>query len=296
MLLNVLTDTTNEVDEIIQNVEGVDWQKVLDAIINWCTSTGIKLVIGIFVLIIGFRIISFITKRIYKKLHKRGVDETIARVSTQTIRIILKFIILICIVGYVGIETASISACIASLGVGISLAVQGTLSNFAGGVIIIIMRPFRIGAYITSNGESGTVEDIKLFYTHIVTPDNRTIMIPNGALANGVIVNNSLKDTRRVDVVMGVSYSTNIELAKNLISKVCENNSLILKEPKVFVDIIEFGESSIDIVCRAWCKNADYWPVKFYLLNEIKNEFDLNGIEIPFKQIDVNIKASENRE
>ena len=153
--------------------KGINWSAVLDAVVDWITHTGIKLLIAIVLMIISFAIINGVTKKIYKSLQKKKADETLSRVGTQSARIILKVLVLICLIGYVGIETASISAVVASIGVGISLAVQGTLSNFAGGVIIIIMRPFKIGDYITSNGQEGTVEDIKLFYTHIVTTDNK---------------------------------------------------------------------------------------------------------------------------
>jgi small conductance mechanosensitive channel len=271
----------------------IDWTSVLNTIKDWALSTGIKLLIAIVLMIVLFKVINVVTKKIYKVLQKRNVDETIARVSWQSSRVALKIIVLVCLVGYVGIETASISALIASLGVGISLAVQGTLSNFAGGVIIIVMRPFKIGDYITSGDSAGTVEDIKLFYTHIVTPDNKAILIPNGTLANNVIVNVSAKDTRRVDVVASVAYGTDIDFAKSVIAKVCEQNELIFKDPAPFIALTEMGNSSLNIVVRAWCNKGDYWTVNFYLLDQIKKAFDENGIEIPFNQLDVNLKSTE---
>lgn len=280
MFLADATTTTNS----------IDWSQVLQTVIDWCTTTGIKIIIALLVMFISFKIVNFFTKKLYKHLHKKQVDETITRVSTSALRLCLKVVILVCLVGYVGIETASFSAVIASLGVGISLAVQGTLSNFAGGVIIILMRPFRIGDYITSSGQSGTVEDIKLFYTHIVTTDNKMVSIPNGTLANNVIVNASAKEDRRCDVIMSVAYGTDVELAKNLIRKVFEASDLIYKTPAPFVEISAYASSSIDLTVRAWCKNSDYWTVNYYLLNEIKKEFDANGIEIPFNQLDVNLK------
>ena len=189
---------------------GIDWNKVLEVVVNWMTSTGIKLVIGIVLLIVLFKIIDLFCKKLLKRLEKKGTDETISKFVIKIMKIVLKVIVLTCLVGYIGIETASISAVIASLGIGISLAVQGTLSNFAGGIIIIVMRPFKLGDFITSNGESGTVEDIKLFYTYLKTPDNRVAIIPNGSLANNVIVNVSMKEDRRVDVRMSVAYDSNI--------------------------------------------------------------------------------------
>jgi small conductance mechanosensitive channel len=295
MLFNLLTAAA-DTEEVVEATTAssnatVTWQNVLDTVVNWMTSTGIKLVIAIVLMIITFKIVNVVTKKMYKRFQKKNVDETIARVGTQSLRIILKVLILVCLIGYVGIETASISAVIASLGVGISLAVQGTLSNFAGGVIIIVMRPFKIGDFITSNGESGTVEDIKLFYTHIVTVDNRAVVIPNGSLANNVIVNASAKDTRRCDVTVSASYGSDIDKVKEVIKNVCAQNELIFKDPAPFIELSNMGSSSLDFVVRVWCNRPDYWTVNFYLLDSIKKAFDENGIEIPFNQLDVNLKA-----
>lgn len=205
----------------------------------------------------------------------------------------LKGITLVCFVGYIGIETASISALIASAGVALGLALQGSLSNFAGGIIIIVMRPFRIGDKITTNGESGTVEDIHMFYTVLVTPDNKVIHVPNGSLANNVIVNTSIKDTRRVEVVMSIAYDADLDRATQVINEVCAKNALIFNDPEPFVGIREYSSSSVDLNIRVWCKNADYWTITNYLLVEIKKAFDENGIEIPFNQLEVAIKNKE---
>lgn len=289
MLFNLLAETAEGAEEAASS-GGIDWGAVWNTIVNWVMNVGIKIVIALLLLVISFKVINFITKKIYKRLQKKKADETIARVSTQCMRIALKVIVLACLIGYVGIETASISAVIASIGIGISLAVQGTLSNFAGGVIIIIMRPFKIGDYITSNGEEGTVEDIKLFYTHIVTNDNRAVVIPNGALANSVIVNASAKDTRRVDIVASVAYGSDIAKVKQVIKDVCAANELVFQDPAPFVELSTMNESSLDFTVRTWCNRGDYWTVKFALNDAIVNGLTENGIEIPFNQLDVNIK------
>lgn len=268
---------------------------VLSTVLNWLATTGIKFVIGLIVMLIAFKVIDVLAKKINKAMTKKNVDETITRVSTGAIKVAAKLLVAVLFVGFIGIETASISACIATLGVGISLAVQGTLSNFAGGVIIILMRPFKLGDFITSGGESGTVEDIKLFYTHVVTVDNRMIYIPNGTLANNVIVNASVKDTRRLDITMSVAYESDTELACKLIREVCERNEKIFKDPAPFVTIAAYAASSIDIVCRTWCNKGDYWDNNFYLLNEIKKEFDKNGIVIPYNQLDVHVNTVDNK-
>lgn len=256
--------------------------------------TVIKVVIALIVLGITFAIINAVTKKIYKNLQKKHKDETLSRVGTQVIRISLKVLIAVCLIGFVGIETASISALIASIGIGISLAVQGTLSNFAGGVIIIVMRPFKIGDYIVSNGQEGTVEDIKLFYTHIVTNDNKLVVIPNGTLANNVIVNSSAKDTRRVDMEFNVAYGSDVAKVKEIILATCAKNEMVFKEPAPFAEMSNLGASSLDFTVRVWCNRPDYWTVKFALIDAIKAALEENGIEIPFKQVDVHIKPQDN--
>ncbi len=283
MQLNLLADEAS-------SASNFDWGTLLSIVYEWLTTTGIKLVIAIVLMIISFKIINVFCKRLYKRMHKKNVDETIARVGSQSLRILLKIVVLVCLVGYVGIETASISAVLASIGVGISLAVQGTLSNFAGGVIIIVMRPFKIGDYITSNDQSGTVEDIKLFYTHIVTPDNKGVVIPNGQLANNVIVNTSAKDTRRVEVITSVAYGTDVEQVRRIINEVCAANELVFTDPAPFVELSNTGSSSLDFTTRVWCNRGDYWTVYYGLISKILAAMNENGIEIPFNQLDVNLK------
>ncbi|MDE6372907.1 MAG: mechanosensitive ion channel, partial [Clostridia bacterium] len=295
-LLDAVTDapaTDGAADAAGTSAKVIDWGEVWKTIVNWMTGTGIKLVIAIVLMIISFAIINGVTKKLYKRLQKKKADETLSRVGTQIMRIVLKVLVLVCLIGYVGIATASISAVIASIGVGISLAVQGTLSNFAGGVIIIVMRPFRIGDYITSNGHEGTVEDIKLFYTHIVTTDNKAVVIPNGTLANNVIVNASAKDTRRVDILTQVAYGSDVAFVKQLIAKTCSENELVFKDPAPFVEMSQLNESSLDFTVRVWCNRPDYWTVYYALLDSIKKALDENGIEIPFNQLDVHVKNDE---
>ena len=291
MLFNLLEADTENTETATQTVKHF-WESFLDSstVQGQIALAVIKVIIALLVMFITFKIVNAVTKGIYKKLKKKGRDETLSRVGTQAARIILKVLIFVCLIGFVGIETSAIAGLIASLGVGISLAVQGTLANFAGGVIIIVMRPFKIGDYITSNGESGTVEDIKLFYTHIVTPDNRAVVIPNGSLANNVIVNASAKDTRRVDLLASVAYGSDVKKVKELITEVCAANELVFQDPAPFVEMSNMGESSLDFTVRVWCNRGDYWTVNFALLDAIHNTLTENGIEIPFNQLDVNLK------
>lgn len=279
-----------DAEQVTPEVKSIDWNALLDKVVGWCMSTGIKLLLALIVMIVLFKITNIFTKRIYKRLKAKKVDETLLRISLQTAKFIIKGLIILCFIGFVGIETASITAVISSCGIALGLALQGALSNVAGGIIIILMRPFRIGDYIFTNGESGTVEDIHMFYTTLVTPDNRVIHVPNGNLANNVIVNNSVKDKRRVDVVMSIAYDADFEKAKQLIFDVCSKNELIDTTPAPFVAVAAYSASSVDLNVRVWANNADYWTVHRFLMHEIKRTFDENGIEIPFNQLDVTIK------
>lgn len=268
----------------------IDWNDLINILVEWCMTTGVKLVVGLIVLLIICKIANVLTKKLYKKLQKKGADETISRVGTQALRVVIKAFALIIFVSYIGVETASLTALIASLGVGFSLALNGVLSNFAGGVIIILMRPFKIGDFITANGESGTVEDIHMYYTVIVTPDNKVVHVPNGSLSTNVIVNVSSKESRRVDIVMNISYDADYEKARSLILGVIDRNDDIYKTPEPYVAVGEYGASSVDLNVRVWASNNNYWVIRRYLMEEIKKSFDAEGIEIPFNQLDVNIK------
>ena len=191
------------------------WENKFDEALKWITTNGIKMLLALIVLFIAFKIVNVIARRIRKNMVAKKCDPTFTVIIVNLFRKGIKIILFVAYLAYIGLDTASIGAVIASCGVGIGLALQGSLSNLAGGIIIVIVRPFRLGDYIEAQGEGGTVEDIRIFYTYIVTPDNRTVMIPNGVLANGVIRNNSMKDRRRVDFNFSVSYKSDLKLVKD---------------------------------------------------------------------------------
>lgn len=268
----------------------MDWQAILNSIVNWATSSGIRLVIALVLLFISFKVINALARRFTKRSEKKGVDKTISRTLIYIFKLSMKIIVTVCLIGYVGIDTSGSTALIASAGVCIGLAVNGAVSNLAGGVVLIVTRPFKIDDYIDVLGHSGTVEEIRITQTKLCTPDNKVVYIPNGALSSAEIVNYSEKDIRRVDNTFSIAYDCDFEKAKDIIVKICLKHELVLKEPAPFVRVSNHGSSSIDIVARVWVKSADYWTVHFDLLEKVKAEFDANGIEIPFDQLDVNIK------
>ncbi len=265
---------------------------ILQSLLSWATNTGIKIIIAVVLWLISFKIINKIARRIEKKGDKDKYDKTLMKVLSYIFKVGLKVVVVVCLVGYLGIDTSGLTALLVSAGACVGLALNGALGNLAGGILIIITRPFRVDDFIEAQGVSGTVEDIHITCTKLRTPDNKTVYVPNGALSGGNIVNYSEKDTRRVDVKFTVDYSTDCEKAIALINGVIARNELILTDPAPFCKVTDYEDSAIAITARAWVKSADYWDVNFYLLKEIKAEFDKNGIEIPFNQLDVRIKNS----
>ncbi len=287
--LSSLLKLAEEAGEIT-TTETATFTEILNTILTWLSTEGVKLVIGCIVLFILFKVINFISNRFKKGMEKKNRDKTITMVLYQIIRKGLKILAILIFFGYVGIDTAGIGTAIASLGVALGLALQGSLSNLAGGIVILVLRPFKIGDWVEAQGEGGSVENIGIFYTTLVTGDNRIVMIPNGVLANGTMVNYSTKELRRVDLEFSISYDEDYEKAKQVIWEVIGKTNNILDDPKPFVRLKTHGESRISIVTRLWVKNGDYWTVYFDMMESIKTEFDKANIEIPYNQLDVHIK------
>lgn len=273
----------------------MDFEQILATILNWLATEGVKILVALLVLSVSFFIIKRFARRLYRSMQKKNADKTISKVVFHVINYGGKILVVVCLLGYLGIETSSIAALITSLGVGVGLAVQGALSNFAGGILIIFTRPFKIDDYIEACGVGGTVEDINLIHTVLRTPDNKVITLPNGTLANENIVNYSIKETRRVDFVFSISYEADFALAQRLLLSTFEAHELVLADPAPFVRMKEHGDSAIKIAARAWVNSADYWTVYFDLTERVKAVFDENGIVIPFNQLDVHLATSDKK-
>ncbi|MCI6189075.1 MAG: mechanosensitive ion channel [Clostridium sp.] len=265
-------------------------EKVADKLLDWAMSNGVKILIGLIILGVGWKVIKKLMKIFNSFSSRKEIDSTLHSFLGAFLELALKALLIICVLGYVGFEITGLAALLASAGFALGLALQGSLSNFAGGVIILVMRPFQIGDFIESSSHSGTVEKIELFYTHLITPDNKAIMIPNGALSNSTIVNYSSKDTRRVDLVFGVGYEDDILHVKRVLSNIIDSCDLILKNPEPFINICEHGDSSVNIAVRVWTKTSDYWNVYFYLIEQAKIKFDEENINIPYPQMDLHIQ------
>lgn len=296
--MSTTTSSTTSENALLDVTDAQYWKDKLNDFVKWSTSFGIKLLLGLILLFVGWKIISSITKKMRKRLRKKikaNDKKTAAKFGISVFNIGLKIALLLLFLAIVGIPAATIVAAIASCGVAIGLALQGSLSNLAGGLVIVIMKPFRIGDYVEAQGEGGTVEDINMFYTYLATPDNRTVMIPNGVMANGVIRNNSLKDLRRVDFQFDVSYDSNIETVKNVLLGLCANDSRVIKEKAPFVEIGEYKNSSILFKVRVWTKAENYWDLYFDFMRRAKELFDENNIVIPYDKLDVTIKDDKEQ-
>lgn len=274
----------------------MDWSEklngIVNTVINWATTAGVRLIVALILLFISFKVINFVARRIEKRGNSGKLDKTLAKTFAYILKIGLKVVVTISLVGYVGIDTSGLAALVASAGVCIGLAVNGAVSNLAGGVLIIVTRPFKVDDFIEAQGQSGTVEDIHMTCTKIRTGDNKVVYLPNGALSSGTIVNYSEKTTRRVDFTFSIGYANDFEKAKEIVLKAMEAHELVLKDPAPMVRVSEHGASSINLVARAWVNSADYWTVHFDLLERVKKAFDENGIEIPFNQLDVHVKGN----
>ncbi|MBQ8320998.1 MAG: mechanosensitive ion channel [Clostridia bacterium] len=268
------------------------FREIQDSLISWVFDTGVKILIAIALLVISFRVITVISRRFEKKLidGKHKLDKTLTTTLFYFIRITLKSVVVICLVGYLGVDTSGLAALVTSLGVGVGLAVNGALSNLAGGALLLITRPFKIDDYIEAQGHSGTVEDIHITMTRLRTPDNKVIYIPNGALSADTIVNYSEKELRRVDFSFSISYDSDFEKVKSLILDIITSHPLALNDPEPFVRVSSHADKGLTVTARVWVKNGDYWTVNFDVLESVKTSFDKNGIEIPYNQLDVHVK------
>ena len=272
----------------------MSWQEFWNQIVTWIRTGGLKLLFAVAVLILTFALINWFAKKIGARAEKQigegKLDKTLYKSISYIVRVMAKVLVVVALIGYLGFDTSGFAAILTSLGIGIGLAVNGTLSNFAGGILLLITRPFTDDDFIEACGFSGTVEDILICNTKIRTPDNKVVYLPNGKLSTSEIVNYSKKPTRRVDLTFSVAYEDDFEKAKEIILSVCRENPKILTDPAPTARVSEHGESSINISAKAWCRNEDYWDTRFDLLEGVKSAFDKAGIHIPYPQLDVHSK------
>ncbi len=269
--------------QLTEEIEDID--KKVFSLVDWIVShipnmlSGILLaIVAIIIFAIGRKLINLLVNFLDKSFRKSSMDLGVIKFLNSFIRISLNIVLIVVIAGFVGLETTSLATIIGSAGLAIGLSLQGSLSNFAGGVLVLILKPFTIGDYIISGSNEGVVKGIDIFYTRLLTADNKLVVIPNGALSNSPITNVTNQDIRRVDIVVGVDYSEDIRKVKNLLSDIANNYELIEKDKGVDIFVDELASSSVNIGFRVWAKTENYWKVKWDMNENIKYEFDKAGI------------------
>ena len=274
----------------MENLSNLPLDVVINKLIDLVVSFGGRLLVAIIVFFIGRWLIKRIINLIVKGMQRRKVEASLFSFTRSMVKITLYFLFVIIIIGILGIETSSFIALFASAGIAIGTALSGTLQNFAGGVMILLFKPFKVGDYIEAQGQSGTVREIQIFNTILATPDNKIIIVPNGGLSTGITENYSKEETRRVDWVFGIAYGDSYDKAKEVIARLLNNDSRILTTPAYFIALNSLGDSSVNIVVRAWVKSPDYWDVFFDMNEKVYKTFTQENINIPFPQMDVHLK------
>lgn len=270
----------------------VSLERMLEKLYEWVITRGVNMFFGVIFLSIGWKVINKTLKRIRRILESKNADQTITRFLDNVMNVTLKTVLIIIILQYIGVNLTGLTTIVASAGVALSLALKGSLANLAGGVIILVARPFNVGDFIETTEHSGVVEKISIFYTYLVTFDNKQILIPNGILTDSSIVNYSSKEIRRVDITFSVAYEEDVIRVKNVLINILKKNELVLEEPEFFVGISMHGDSAINFIVKAWCKTEDYWTVYYDLLETVKIKFDEEGISIPYPQMDLHVKKN----
>ena len=267
----------------------MDIQSIGNQIVEMVVGYGPSLLGAIAVWIIGSWVIKMLIRGLTAVLERSKLDETLIPFLIGLIGTTLKVLLVISVFGMVGIQMTSFIAILGAAGLAVGMALSGTLQNFAGGVIILLFRPFKLGDFIDTQGYSGTVKEIQIFNTILVTPDNKTIILPNGDMAGSSLVNFSSEKTRRVDWTFGIGYGDSVDKAKEVIRKLADRDERILKDPELFVAVSELADSSVNFTVRAWVNAADYWGVYFDMNENIYNAFNSAGLNIPYPQMDVHL-------
>ncbi|SJN59431.1 Small-conductance mechanosensitive channel [Vibrio ruber DSM 16370] len=250
---------------------------------------GVNIIAALLILFFGNIFVKVIAGSVAKVLRKKDMDPAVIEFIHGLVRYLLFVIVLIAALGRIGVQTASVVAVIGAAGLAVGLALQGSLSNFAAGILIVAFRPFKSGDYVEVAGVAGSVESIQIFQTILKTPDNKMVVVPNSSVIGGAITNYSRHATRRIDLMIGVSYSADLQKTKQVLRETVERDDRILKDPDVTIGVHTLADSSVNFVVRPWVKTADYWPVYFDLMMNIKQALDANDIEIPFPQMSVHL-------
>ena len=266
-----------------------DLNALLEQVQPIATKAGLALIKAIAVFIIGRWVAKILTGAVKKAMHKADVEDTLETFIGNIVYTVLMAAVLLGVIQTLGVEATSLVALLGAAGLAVGLALQGSLSNFAAGVLIILFRPYKVGDYIEGAGVSGSVEALQIFTTTLLTPDNKRVIVPNSQMTDGVITNYSANDTRRLDLVAGVSYTDDLDKVHAVLKDIIDESEYVLDAPAPVIAVNELADSSVNFVVRPWVKTADYWSAHFTLTETIKKRFDAEGISIPFPQTDVHV-------
>lgn len=290
----ILADSTLTVQEkgmaAAANLKNMTFGDIISMLAEWGVEIAAKIAIALVIYIVGRWLIGRLVKIVDKICNKRGVEISLQRFFDKMIKAVLYICLVLMVVGVLGIDTTSLIAIFASASLAVGMALSGTMQNFAGGVMILLLRPYRIGDYVEAQGQAGTIKEITLFNTVILTVDNKTIYVPNSTISNGIINNYSQSATRRVDWNVTISYGDNVEAARRAIMAMMSEDKRIKQDPAPVVYVSSLGESAVNLAVRAWVDNADYWDVFFALNERIYNELPEHGLHFPFPQLSVHIE------
>lgn len=275
--------------EFLQTIKGMTGEQIIDMAIRGTLDAIVRIAIACVIFYVGRWIVCRLTTVIHKIFIKRDVEASLATFLLSLVNITMTFILIIIVISFLGIDTTSFIAIFASAGLAVGMALSGTLQNFAGGVLVLLLKPYRVGDFIEAQGQTGTVKAITLFSTVLATPDNKNIILPNGGMSTGIINNYSKENIRRVDWTFGIAYGDDYDKAKATIASLLEADDRVMKDPAYFIALGALADSSVNITVRAWVASEDYWGVFFDMNEKVYKTFPKEGLNIPFPQMDVHL-------
>ena len=283
------TKMASQVKVLAQNLQegNVHWDQVVSQLINWSLDAGKHILIALVVYLIGHYLIKLLNYLLARFLERRKVEISVQTFVRSFVSILLQVLLIITVVSALGVNTTSFAALLASFGVAIGMALSGNLQNFAGGIVILFLKPYKVGDWIEAQGTAGTVQSIQIFHTILLTADGKLIYVPNGSMSSGTIINYTLTPTRRAEWIISIEYGEDVEKSRQIISRIIQEDARILKEPAPVIFLNELNSSSVDILIRCWVNNEDYWGVMFDIREKIYNSFNEKGISFPFPQVTI---------
>lgn len=285
------TDTPQEIEAITEEIDR--FQRYIDEYLPGVVAFGLRVLMALVLFFIGSRLIKLLRRIVRRSMERAGADVGVMQFVDSILKAFLYFVLVMLIASSFGVDTTSVVALVGSAGLAAGLALQGSLANFAGGVLLLMVRPFKVGDYIIQGDLEGTVSEIQMIYTYLLTPDNRKVVIPNGKLADNSLINVTAQEKRRLDIDVGISYTADLKKAKETGMKLLEREERVLKEEERLAVVSELADSAVILKLRFWVKPEDYWSAKWDMTEAVKLAFDAEGIEIPFNQVDVHIREEE---